>query len=78
MGNERFQVCPFFLGLWYLREWTADILIVIRYLRKVKDVMKMTAPGSNLGGSATPLGGAAAAVGDGWGRGWGVLGNKVS
>jgi hypothetical protein len=49
-----------------------------RYLRKMKDVMKMSAPGSNLGGSATPLGGAAAAVGDSWGRGWGVLGNKVS
>jgi hypothetical protein len=39
--------------------------------------MKMTMPGANLGGTATPLGGAAAAVGEGWGRGWGVLGNKV-
>jgi hypothetical protein len=44
----------------------------------MKDVMKMTMPGANLGGTATPLGGAAAAVGEGWGRGWGVLGNKVS
>lgn len=43
----------------------------------MKDVMKMSAPGSNLGGTSTPLGGAAAGVGDGWGRGWGVLGNKV-
>ena len=39
--------------------------------------MKMSAPGSNLGGTSTPLGGGAGGAGDGWGRGWGVLGNKV-
>ena len=43
----------------------------------MKDVMKMSAPGSNLGGTSTPLGGGAGGAGDGWGRGWGVLGNKV-
>lgn len=43
----------------------------------MKDVMKMSAPGSNLTGTSTPMGGAAGGVGDGWGRGWGVLGNKV-
>ena len=53
-------------------------LLVFRYLRKVKDIMKMTAPGSNLGGSAAPLGGAATDVRDGRGRGRGVLGNNVS
>jgi hypothetical protein len=37
----------------------------------------MSAPGANIGGTATPAGGAGGAA-DGWGRGWGVLGNRVS
>lgn len=49
-----------------------------RYIRKIKDVMKMSMPGGNLGGTATPLGGAGASVADSWGKGWGMLGNKVS
>lgn len=40
--------------------------------------MKMSMPGGNLGGTATPLGGAGASVADSWGKGWGMLGNKVS
>ncbi|KIM28562.1 hypothetical protein M408DRAFT_329345 [Serendipita vermifera MAFF 305830] len=57
-----------------VEEWEMS---VFRYLRKMKDVMKMSAPGSNLAGTSTPLG-AAGGVGDGWGRGWGVLGNKLT
>ena len=40
----------------------------------MKDVMKMSVPGA-VTGTATPVGGGMA---DTWGRGWGVLGNRVS
>ncbi|KAG8749562.1 Vesicle trafficking between the ER and Golgi [Serendipita sp. 396] len=55
-----------------VEEWE---LTSFRYLRKMKDVMKMSVPGAATGGTATPLGGG---VSEGWGRGWGVLGNKLT
>ncbi|CAG7852025.1 SubName: Full=Related to SLY1 protein {ECO:0000313/EMBL:CCA75728.1} [Serendipita indica DSM 11827] len=54
-----------------VEEWD---LSSFRYLRKMKDVMKMSVPGA-ITGTATPVGGGMA---DGWGRGWGVLGNKLT
>ncbi|KAG8847366.1 Vesicle trafficking between the ER and Golgi [Serendipita sp. 405] len=49
-----------------VEEWE---LTSFRYLRKMKDVMKMSVPGAATGGTATPLGGG---VAEGWGRGWGL------
>lgn len=43
----------------------------------MRDVMKMSMSGASLGGAATPSGGGAASVTDSWGKGWGMLGNKV-
>ncbi|KAG8812061.1 Vesicle trafficking between the ER and Golgi [Serendipita sp. 399] len=55
-----------------VEEWE---LSGFRYLRKMRDVMKMSVPGAATGGTATPLGGG---VAEGWGRGWGALGNKLT